>query len=241
MWAGLVSLAVSLLYRSMSESSADRQLSSLDMTDSANPLAELIALVDEYRVSPAGRLGQTLDSLQRSYNVFAGNRQDLETWLERFETDTDFALGLMQDGGRIGEFLRWLDRPLHNYIASVRTLVDHSRRIAPKTLGTDTPQLEQYEQRVKDDFDAPLPQFVYRLRNYVLHYELPATGGHFSFDGAEGETHRIFFNADDLLDWNGWTQPAREFIQHAGEQIELHETMRSTLVWSSGFTSGLDI
>jgi len=55
---------------------------------------------------------------------------------------------------------------LHNYLASAKTLIDHTR-ILVEELYKNTDFWAEYEARKKETFiDSPLAQFVQNLRNY---------------------------------------------------------------------------
>lgn len=97
----------------------------------------------------------------------------------RFKTDREFALDVL---GNVEERRKWqsfigaLDPPLHNFGASAATLAEHTGIVAERTL--EEPYLRQYRDNVTKVFGkAPRSRFVQDLRNYMLHYALPVTGG----------------------------------------------------------------
>src|SRR5687768_1473513 len=60
-------------------------------------------------------------------------------------------------------------RQFHNYLASAKTLVDHTRRLV-EDVYKNTEFLEEYEVKKREQFAGkPLINFVQKLRNYTLH------------------------------------------------------------------------
>jgi hypothetical protein len=75
---------------------------------------------------------------------------------------------------------------------------------------------------VDEDFRAPLPEFVRRLRNYVLHYRLPLATMTVHID-KPGE---LLLKIDQLRERTGWTPLALEYLDALGdrEPFETHVT-----------------
>jgi hypothetical protein len=75
------------------------------------------------------------------------------------------------------------------------TLRDHARRLQRDLLPQDAADdlTERHRERVERDFaQAPLAQFVQRLRNYALHWRLPIPSGGLSYvRGGSFETRII--------------------------------------------------
>ena len=61
--------------------------------------------------------------------------------------------------------------------------------------------LREYQRRVDEDFKAPLPEFVRRLRNYVLHYRLPLATMTVHLD----KPAELLLKIGQLREWTGWT------------------------------------
>jgi hypothetical protein len=103
-------------------------------------------------------------------------------------------------------------RLLHNYVAGVKSLVDHTRRIAKKLIDGDN--LVTYEQRVDSDFkDDPLTAFLHDLRNYLLHVSLPPVRSTMRFSQNAIDSVVIELSPQDLLHWDGWGKPSVQFIK----------------------------
>lgn len=69
-------------------------------------------------------------------------------------------------------FLEEIARRLHNYVASARSLVEHTRIAVRETEPVGTPARAQYDERIRVDFaDSPESRFVQDLRVFLLHID----------------------------------------------------------------------
>lgn len=113
---------------------------------------------------------------------------------------------------------------LHNYVASAKSLVEHSRRIhgkayQPKELREECGR--QIQARFVSD---PLIQFVHDLRNMALHYRLPTLRMTTSIQSGEMAVRLQLVRAD-LEEWKEWTAHSKVFLGNAAEKIDLLETV----------------
>lgn len=113
---------------------------------------------------------------------------------------------------------------LHNYVASVKSLVDHTRRIYQKWY-EPTGLLPSYQQEIDTRFATdPLSQFVEDLREMSQHFRLPSIRfSHFFENLPSGGrmTHRLLLTRSDLEEYRRWSLPARHFLANAGSDIDL--------------------
>lgn len=126
-------------------------------------------------------------------------------------------------------------RGLHNYVASVMTLVEHTRIFARETY-EKTQFWTEYQAAINARFESPLPHFVQDLRDYTLHYRLPMTGASTSWK--QGEEHlktRIMLDVESFRDWNGWSPQARENLKGLAKDAELLEIIEAYFFTVQGF------
>jgi len=173
---------------------------------------ELVRLREELEQTRGWSVSQRVLSLERTRFVFRRNWEDLHSRIGRFKSDPEYALhtfGTVTDRSRWNEFLRDLDPPLLNYAASARALVDHSRNVSKAVLTGNA--LDTYQEVVKVRFDGnPRSRFVVKLRDYMLHYELPITAGSFHWADSEAAVKAaITLSKAPLLTWDSWTREAR--------------------------------
>lgn len=163
-----------------------------------------------------------------SLNIFKMNAQEL-IHAVRHVRDPDYGLQLMaQNNKEAGnQAHREINRLVHNFVAASKSLIDHTR-VFIDTHYAHTSLAEAYQERITGRFaNDPVSKFVQDLRNYMLHKGLPNSAMYIHFsqnpENAEGATliSGVHFSAAELLEWNGWTAPARAYILAAGEYLEL--------------------
>jgi hypothetical protein len=105
------------------------------------------------------------------------------------------------------EFVGEVRRFLHNYLASVKSLVDHSRRIVRDLCG-QTAFWSQYQERVQATFMGPVPRFVQDLRNYTLHRDVPISGASIRYE--HGKLYGLLkLDVQSLRQWGSWSAAAQ--------------------------------
>jgi len=123
---------------------------------------------------------------------------------------------------------REVTRRVHNFVAAALTLVEHTR-IFMRENYSGTPVLDRYQSKIDAEFKSePLVQFVQNLRNYILHNGLPNSEMYMHFesnrdvsDGSGTLETGIHIPAGPLLEWRGWSAPARTIIENSGEFIDI--------------------
>jgi hypothetical protein len=167
----------------------------------------------------------TLKIRQLGYTryVFVQNHRDLTAALA-YLLDPINTAKLLPDHERLEMYHVEVIRLLHNYLASAKTLIDHTRILA-RDLYEVTTFWEEYEARVTRTFaDSRLANFVQRLRNYMLHKELPFTSATMLL--ATGADFDCYVNLDlaRLRAWDGWNAKAREYLDVLpGDQVRLDQ------------------
>lgn len=167
---------------------------------------------------------QLYDGLARTvYAVFIPNSHDLIALLDRAANDGNLAIELFQNVRRPivrTRFEGMVARALHNYVASAMALVEHTRRIMRDRSG---PIVDEFEQRKHDVVSNPEVPFIHNLRNYVLHHSLPFIGHEVRLQPQPGvlATGKIQLSVQQLTAWDGWSAPARRFIESHGDALAL--------------------
>lgn len=183
-----------------------------------------------------------------SLNIFKMNALEL-TEATRKVRDPDQGLALMsQDNKEAGQQAhRELSRHIHNFVASAKTLVDHTRVFVEEHYA-DTPVISSCKAQITSTFsNDPVSKFVHDLRNYMLHKGLPNSHMFMSFEqdpknperGAELTTG-IRLDTASLLEWSGWTAPAKQYLDRAGKHIDIHQFVEEYLVRVNRFHNWLE-
>lgn len=135
-------------------------------------------------------------------SILSRNFAELSKALLHFENLKN-ALELMDQNNRKAteRYLNEISRLLHNFLASAKTLIDHTRIFIDKNY-KETKIFQLYTEKVKIAFkNDGLSKFIQDLRNFILHRGLPYTGLSLTPDL---ET-TVFLDRDLMLDWDKWT------------------------------------
>ena len=174
-------------------------------------MGDVVRPVDGPRWGEWVRAGaERLDSLGRSWTVFARNTDELLEVLDRPNNDVGFSMVLMgDDRDAIGSFWNEVDQRLHNELASAVSLVEHTRRLL-EYLGSDVPAImAEYTERNSRIMAMNETKFLRKLRNYLLHYGTAPILQSMSLSTGE---HSLKLNAASLLKWPQWNAETREYL-----------------------------
>ncbi|GAA1478133.1 hypothetical protein GCM10009623_25790 [Nocardioides aestuarii] len=116
----------------------------------------------------------------------------------------------------------------HNYIASVRTLVDHTRAVVRRV---ERPAfVAEYERRLGPVRESSCAAFMARFRNYVIHYRFPrfVQEVHLQLLDRDPEEPvlRMLLSRDHLLEWDGWSAGAKAYLRDQPEQFDIREPLQ---------------
>lgn len=167
-----------------------------------------------------------------SVELFRRNYEELVVFLDYFcAPSVAFSFSpveqqwLSQEGTKEVTFL------LHNFVAAAQSLIDHTR-VLYRQLYEPQGKIPEYSGEVQNRFTTdPLSQFVIKLRQMAQHYRLPSLGHHTQIsDIREGRAGTVSIemklNTEDLRQFDGWTVPARRFLDAAGPAINLRTVIQ---------------
>ena len=102
---------------------------------------------------------------------------------------------------------------LHNFVASAKTIVDHTRNFVAEFYAR-TPVEAAYKAKVAADIASDkLCRFVHDLRNYMLHCGMPHMSVWSSIDSHNEAGAGVYLSLPTLREWSGWTALSKEFLQ----------------------------
>lgn len=198
--------------------------------------------------SPGMKFLNQLHARSFSLNIFQMNALELMEATHKVR-DPDQGLFLMsQDNKEAGQQAhRELSRHVHNFVASAKTLVDHTRVFVEEHY-ENTPVLSSFRDQITSTFtNDPVSKFVHDLRNYMLHKGLPNSHMFMFFEQHPKKPERgaklttgIRLDTASLLEWSSWTAPAKRYIEQAGEHINIHQFSEEYLVRINRFHSWLE-
>ena len=184
------------------------------------------ALRQEVAAMPERVILDEIDSLRASVDLLRGNQRELMRFLDFCETDPanhdlwhqtskKKQQGLSQEGIRL----------LHNYAASSKSLVDHTRGVVRRLYTPD--EFPDYQREVTNQFaTVPVIQFVQCLREVLTHQRaVPIT---FTADvnmKSGTTTVRCGLSKTALLQSDRWNATATRFLEDAADFIRLRDVI----------------
>ena len=196
--------------------------------DDSDELAERFERLHQASLTHPARLAMVRwDAWGIVASAMATNERQLLEAIEAPTEDQDLAIEIMRNVGGSGigkKFIGDVYRLLHNYLASVATLVYHSRNLLRHY--PDSNFVQEYERRLKTVRSEPVTKFVQDLRNVLVHHGLPNLRRELTFsgslEGAEG-TFTIRLDRDQLLGIERFTTEARTYLEAQDEEFPLRD------------------
>ncbi|MCD6566697.1 MAG: hypothetical protein J7K53_12230 [Bacteroidales bacterium] len=199
---------------------------------------EIIQLKDKIRNSDGIKCIDRMNYHNSCISILSGNFAELSKELLHFENLKN-ALELMDQNNveATEKYQDKINRLLHNFLASAKTLIDHTR-IFIKRHYTGTVIQKLYTQKIKDEFrDDGLSKFIQDLRNFILHNGLPYTGLMLQPDL---ET-TVFLNRDLMLDWDNWTTLSKRYLSSQPEKIRIYNFVEAYIHKVDAFNQWLNL
>ncbi|WP_330441343.1 hypothetical protein OHB44_33070 (plasmid) [Micromonospora sp. NBC_00821] len=164
--------------------------------------------------------------LRRTHEILAGNLRELNRLIDRPEGDWQLALDLVSNTGSHDPaqeaFFDEFDRLLHNVVAAIGTLIDHTRVVARRYEGS--PFHDEYARRVGEVAALPAARFVKDLRNYMLHQSLPAPYSQVNLS-AQQVTYQLLISVPALLKSSAWSAASRAYLANHGSTLPIREPL----------------
>jgi hypothetical protein len=160
-----------------------------------------------------------------SVHIFSGNLSELKKGMALIE-HPEIGIKLFHEKNREqgDQAYRDINRIFHNFLASAKTLVDHTR-IFIETYYKNTPMKHSYSAKIKTEYaEDGLCRFVQDLRNFMLHKGLPHSNMSLTYtkDSPTIET-TISLDKEKLLTWDKWSSRGRLFLNEQEERIKLSD------------------
>lgn len=179
--------------------------------------AKLVHLRNELRKADQAPFVPDLDRVGWIYQAYTKNANELLSHIRVPHPDFQTAVETRVPGKNpqiYTEYYAELIRLLMNYSALVKALVEHSRIVERKLKVTNPVSHKEYRRRLDKILGQGITHFVQKLRDLVLHADLPTTTSEMSFSqGEPGIQFDIALDCAGLLTWSGWKHRAKAFIQ----------------------------
>jgi hypothetical protein len=158
-----------------------------------------------------------------SHYIFITNYNQLKTSLELFNhKEVSSTIWAVKNRNKLNQFQIEVIRLFHNYLASVKSLVDHTRIVVEEVHGNKEFSRE-YELKKQEIFvNSPLSRFIQDLRNYILHKGIPKTIARKTFIESD-KANSILLDINSLRSWDNWSAKSKEYLDNAKDNINLYE------------------
>ncbi|MEV5962744.1 hypothetical protein AB0L70_13335 [Kribbella sp. NPDC051952] len=182
-----------------------------------DPDRDFDELTERAEAHPGRTAAQRWAMWRTVVDIYDANERELLKTLAPADLSAEKAMDLIRSVGpqrrdRPDYFIE-VYRLLHNYLASVKTLVDHSR-VLMQGYPESSPIRTEYEARAAAVGQISSVKFIQELRNVVLHAELPELISTVRWDAGDDKAHHILaLDREALLAKGGWAKQARLFIE----------------------------
>jgi hypothetical protein len=192
-----------------------------------NESDEANTIDDEIRGSNALRIYNRIVYLHDVFYIFQRNHSEFQKLLAAFYTPK-VILPFFDREKRddLHLLINELARHFHNYVTSAQTLATHTRIMIKAAYG-NSEFIDEYQVRKDITFkDDPLSVFVQDLRNYTLHYSLPATFSQIQLSQdpqtkQQTTTSRALLEKESLLQGYKWKPASRKYLSGTPDEIDL--------------------
>ena len=186
-----------------------------------------IELAQKRDVLEGTRILRTTKHLAVSHYVLSRNFQDLMGLINSYEKNWEiFSISKRQ---QLDDLLKEFTRLLHNYLASVLSLIEHTRgfrqRLGNKELN-DFCDSEIIKLQSNQKFIL-----VQELRAYTQHAQLPLASATFSFvsehqDGQGTFTQKLILDKAVLLESDRWSKNSKAIIEQTEKGLDVKEVVQ---------------
>ncbi|MBD3639182.1 MAG: hypothetical protein HUJ25_17635 [Crocinitomicaceae bacterium] len=189
-------------------------------------------LENEINNSKESELIRNCQALFQIYNIFSKNFELLDEHLNSHSElylNKQFAERSLNHRLDRSNYMRELDRLLHNFIASAKSLIDLSRKHYRNNYESKN-LFPEYQEEIDTRFrHDPLSNFVQDLRNYFLHKKVPVIITQQVHDANKNiqELH-LFFDKKALLETESdWTKASKRFLNDIDENESIQGVFAS--------------
>jgi hypothetical protein len=173
---------------------------------------------DKLQASSEMEIYRNLEALSASYRVFKRNYDELVYHLDHLNDPRESLF--MYSSEQRENLERLIDetsRLFHNFLASAKSLVDHTRVIVNR-LYFNQEFKKEYDKKIAGELaNNPVQKFVQRLRNYTQHYTLPIPELEIEF--AEDIAMSVRLDVELLKQWDGWDKISMSYLKESGDSL----------------------
>jgi hypothetical protein len=166
-----------------------------------------------------------IEEINRSFLVFVLNANDLIAHLKQFVNNPAVSLAVMSEGGddAAKRYQLELARQVHNFVSSIKSLIEHTRRIIRRMYEPTRKIRVEYESRGAAFADNPRSRLLQQLREYVLHRELAPTFGSLQLVPSTTFAATWRLDPERLREWKGWDPDVKSYLRTKDLELDLLE------------------
>ncbi|WP_152436285.1 hypothetical protein [Halosimplex carlsbadense] len=184
-------------------------------------------LLDDARDSPGQRIHSQIESLFTTLEIVNKNHQKL-TQSRDWYLEQGMELWDEDNREQMDAFQREYLRLLHNYSASVHSLIRHTYTILDR-YEDEKPGLKQgyFEEISERDLGSKV-DLLKQIRHYTQKRELPPIASSLRAEArGDGQGHetefKLILNKSEMMDWDGWDSDVRDKLEEWDDEIEITE------------------
>lgn len=178
-------------------------------------------LLDKYYETDGVKVINNLLPIKTYHFIMARNYKELIKKLD-YHNSVEGMLHLWEWKNRpvLKEFMNEIIRLLHNYLSSAAGMIDITRNVLNKFYehtSLNSEIKEHIEQNIAND---KLLEFVKQLRNYIVHYKIPAPTAELDMNNIS--SNDIYLDKSSLLKWGKWSAKSKSYLSDAPDKISIH-------------------
>jgi hypothetical protein len=179
---------------------------------------------------PGYKVYAHMRTLDQSVYIFQRNYAELLAALDSFQRpEAVIVFWAEKNRDKLHSFHVEVSRLLHNFLASVKSLVEQTRILLVQGLYEDNAFKDELTARIKAQFDdSELSHFVQDLRNYILHKGLSMTTAQLQWKKEEPVIDSsIQLDITKLRKWDHWSKPGAKHLNTLGDKAALSEIVQA--------------
>ncbi|MGL4497887.1 MAG: hypothetical protein ACRCU2_02400 [Planktothrix sp.] len=168
---------------------------------------------------------RNLQALRASYLVLQKNYDELVSHLDHLNDPRESLLKYSHvQKENLNLLIEESSRLFHNFLASAKSLVDHTRAIINRLYSKNEVKKEykefkkEYDKKLAADIaNHPVQKFVQNLRNYTQHYTLPIPSLQIEF--GQDIKMGVRLDVEILKQWDKWDSISRAYLEDLGDSL----------------------
>ena len=184
---------------------------------------EILLLMKELEATPGFALYSELMSLNTSLYILDKNQEELTTLVTTITTSPNVRkFFLVENREGLHRLSEDVVRRLHNFIAAVASLRDHTRRQYQKFYEAQG-LMPEYEAKIESTFiEHPLSQFVQKLRIFIQHYKAPHITYLTAWNAPSTQPLRTaIISKEDLAQFDEWGPTAQQYLATIDRGVDI--------------------